>query len=112
MIQGPFSPNALPMMQPEGVARQNTATPTPETSEGEATNLSTDFSEQLSEFVERVDAEQKVAESQATAFAEGKNNDLHGTMISLQRADISLRLAANVRNRALEAYREIMRMGA
>jgi flagellar hook-basal body complex protein FliE len=33
-------------------------------------------------------------------------------MIVMQEADISLRLAANVRNRVIEAYREVMRMGA
>ena len=33
-------------------------------------------------------------------------------MIAMQKADISFRLFASVRNRALEAYREIMRMGA
>jgi flagellar hook-basal body complex protein FliE len=33
-------------------------------------------------------------------------------MILMQEADVSLRLAVNVRNRAIEAYREVMRMGA
>ena len=35
---------------------------------------------------------------------------IHETMIALQKADISLRLLLQVRNKALEAYREIMRM--
>ena len=33
-------------------------------------------------------------------------------MIQMQQADIQLRLAANIRNRVIEAYREVLRMGA
>jgi flagellar hook-basal body complex protein FliE len=36
--------------------------------------------------------------------------DIHETMISLQKADISMRLFLAIRNKAVEAYREIMRM--
>ncbi len=35
---------------------------------------------------------------------------IHETMIALQRADISLRFFLQVRNKAMDAYREIMRM--
>jgi flagellar hook-basal body complex protein FliE len=42
----------------------------------------------------------------------GTHDDVHGTLIAMQEADISLRFAANVRNRVIEAYREVMRMGA
>jgi flagellar hook-basal body complex protein FliE len=69
------------------------------------------FTERLADAVRATDAEQKRAEAASTALAEGRSDDLHGTMLSLQRADVSLRLAANVRNRAIEAYREVMRMG-
>ncbi len=71
----------------------------------------TGFTERLADAVRATDAEQKRAEAASTALAEGRSDDLHGTMLSLQRADVSLRLAANVRNRAIEAYREVMRMG-
>ena len=36
--------------------------------------------------------------------------DIHETMIALQKADVSMRLLLTIRNKALEAYREIMRM--
>lgn len=35
---------------------------------------------------------------------------LHETMIALTKADVSLRLLVNVRNKLLDAYREVMRM--
>jgi len=37
--------------------------------------------------------------------------DIHETMINLQKSDISMRLLLTIRNKAVEAYREIMRMG-
>ena len=36
--------------------------------------------------------------------------DIHETMIALQKSDISLRTFMAVRNKVIEAYREIMRM--
>ncbi|MBW1739594.1 MAG: flagellar hook-basal body complex protein FliE [Deltaproteobacteria bacterium] len=35
---------------------------------------------------------------------------IHETMIALQKSDISLRLFLQVRNKVMDAYREIMRM--
>ncbi len=70
------------------------------------------FADRLREFVGEVDQTQKAAHTAADEYAAGRRNDLHGTMISMSQADITLRLLANVRNRVLEAYREIMRMGA
>jgi len=40
---------------------------------------------------------------------EGKA-EVHESMIALQKADISMRLLLTVRNKAIEAYKEIMRM--
>jgi flagellar hook-basal body complex protein FliE len=36
--------------------------------------------------------------------------EIHETMIALQKVDISMRLLLTIRNKAVEAYREIMRM--
>jgi flagellar hook-basal body complex protein FliE len=40
----------------------------------------------------------------------GGPTDLHDVMIAMEKADISLRLAVQVRNKAVDAYQEIMRM--
>jgi len=42
--------------------------------------------------------------------AAGGPVDLHDVMIAMEKADISLRLLVQVRNKALDAYQEIMRM--
>jgi len=36
--------------------------------------------------------------------------DIHETMIDLQKTDISMRMLLTIRNKAVEAYREIMHM--
>ena len=73
---------------------------------------SVSFGDQVKSFVTEVDALQKQAETKTDAFADGTSNDIHGTMIAVEQADISLRLIANVRNRVVEMYREVMRMGS
>ena len=40
----------------------------------------------------------------------GENVDLHEMMIAMEKADISLRLMVQLRNKAIDAYHEIMRM--
>ena len=40
----------------------------------------------------------------------GGEKNLHGAMISMEKADISMRYMVQVRNKAIEAYQEIMRM--
>lgn len=43
-------------------------------------------------------------------FASGKTDDIHNVMITAEKANISLQFALQVRNKALDAYNEIMRM--
>ena len=39
----------------------------------------------------------------------GESTDIHNTMIALQKADVSLKMMLEVRNKILEAYQEVMR---
>jgi flagellar hook-basal body complex protein FliE len=71
-----------------------------------------DFSSKLREALNDVNQQQVKAEKVADDYASGKQNDLHGTMITMTEADVQLRLTAQVRNKVIEAYREIMRMGS
>jgi flagellar hook-basal body complex protein FliE len=72
----------------------------------------TDFSSKLREVLSEANDAQVRAQTASEDYASGKQNDLHGTMITMTEADISLRLVSNVRNRVIEAYREVMRMGS
>ena len=67
------------------------------------------FAEGLGGLIEDADSKQRVAETHIRERALGEG-DLVQTMVALSKADLSLRMVVNVRNRALEAYQEIMRM--
>ncbi|MGE0787567.1 MAG: flagellar hook-basal body complex protein FliE [Sandaracinaceae bacterium] len=69
------------------------------------------FADRVRELVDTTNAQQVEAQQAAEQYANGERNDLHGTMIALEQADITFRLVSNVRSRLVEAYREVMRMG-
>ncbi|MDK9717986.1 MAG: flagellar hook-basal body complex protein FliE [Trichlorobacter sp.] len=43
-------------------------------------------------------------------LATGENKNLHETMIAVEKASVSFLFMSQVRNKALEAYQEVMRM--
>lgn len=69
-----------------------------------------DFSSRLKEAIESVDAAQVRADDQLQAVAAGEDVDLHAAMISLQEADITLRAMVSVRDKAVDAYQQVMNM--
>ena len=50
------------------------------------------------------------AENKMEQLASGQNKDIHGTMISMEKANISFKLLNTVRNKVVSAYQEISRM--
>ncbi|HEX3698145.1 MAG TPA: flagellar hook-basal body complex protein FliE [Polyangia bacterium] len=68
------------------------------------------FAETLGKAFSAVESTQVAADDQAARVAMGGGN-LHEMSLALEKADISLRLATKVRNKLLDAYNEIMRMG-
>lgn len=56
-----------------------------------------------------VDAGLRVADNDLRALAVGNVQNLHEVMIHLEEAKLSFQLLAQVRNRVLEAYQEVMR---
>lgn len=73
---------------------------------------STGFSDMVSNALDEVQGLSDRASTATEGYLASDHQDVHGTMIAMQEADVSLRLATNVRNRAIEAYREVMRMGS
>lgn len=67
------------------------------------------FADRLGALLEDADRVQQDAEAQARALAAGQG-DVVETMVALSHAELSLQLVTQVRDRALEAYHEIMRM--
>lgn len=68
------------------------------------------FLELLKESIEKVNYLQLEADKMVTAFSLGEDVDIHNVMLAVERATLSLSVLTEVRNRALEAYQEIMRM--
>ena len=50
------------------------------------------------------------ADKLTTEMSIGKSENLHEAMIGMEKAETAFKLLVQVRNRALEAYHEIMRM--
>ncbi|MHC1726140.1 MAG: flagellar hook-basal body complex protein FliE [Syntrophobacteraceae bacterium] len=68
------------------------------------------FADQLQSKIGEVNRLQQQADSaMAESSVKGASN-IHETMIRIEEADMSLRLVAKIRNKALDAYHEVMRM--
>ena len=68
------------------------------------------FSEILKNSVLEVDSSQKNADLAVAEMVAGDKKNVHETMISLEKAEIQFRLMMKVRNKILDAYKEVMRM--
>ena len=55
-------------------------------------------------------AKEAEAVSKAEALAQGRLDDLHGTMITMKEADISMKLVGSVRDKLLDAFHELWRI--
>ncbi len=53
---------------------------------------------------------QKQSNLEIQKLMAGETQDLHETMIAVQKADLSFQMMMQVRNKLLQAYQEIMRM--
>lgn len=72
-------------------------------------NTGASFTDILKKSIEQVNDAQLQADAAIKAAAAGENIDIHDTMIAIQKADVSLKLMMEVRNKLLEAYQDIMR---
>jgi len=68
------------------------------------------FSSVLGDMLAAANGAELRADAASAAFAAGKSDDIHGTMIAVKEADISMRLTATVRNKLLDAFYELWRM--
>jgi len=68
------------------------------------------FGEVLKSSIGSVTQLRKEADQAVQALATGQATDIHGTMIALEKASISFKLMMQVRNKIIDAYKEIERM--
>jgi flagellar hook-basal body complex protein FliE len=67
------------------------------------------FGDVLKDFVQQVDQTQNQFEDAIAAVERGETDNLHRVMLAQNQAQLSLKLAAEVRNKLVEAYKEVMR---
>ena len=68
------------------------------------------FQETLTESMKQVNELQFKSHTAVEELATGRNGNLHETMIAIQKAEISFKMLAQVRNKVMSAYQEVMRM--
>ena len=68
------------------------------------------FGDMLKTMVNKVNDAQMAGDQATTNLQSGDAKHLHDVMIAVEEADISLRMLVQMRNKALTAYDEIMRM--
>jgi flagellar hook-basal body complex protein FliE len=68
------------------------------------------FSNALVDGIKDVDAQVKRADSLAEGVVTGQVQDFHEVAAALKQSELSLKFALEVRNKFIDAYREIMRM--
>jgi len=69
-----------------------------------------DFTSALESGLREVDQRVQAAESVPADLLAGKIDDFHEIAVQLKSAEISFRFAMEIRNKLVDAYREIMRM--
>jgi flagellar hook-basal body complex protein FliE len=67
------------------------------------------FGESLARLVQSVDSSASEANAAVDKMLNGEG-DIHDAMIALQRAEMSLELTVQIRNKFVQAYQDIMRM--
>jgi len=71
----------------------------------------TSFGDILKTSIDEVNRLQGKVDHAIEELTTGQTKNIHETMIALEKAEISFKLMIEVRNKILDAYQEVMRMG-
>jgi flagellar hook-basal body complex protein FliE len=70
----------------------------------------TEFRDLLSTAIHQVESARTNATQSVQQFLTGEGEDLHSTVLSVQRADLEFEMMMQIRNKVVGAYQEVMRM--
>ena len=68
------------------------------------------FGDFMKDLVQDANSSALQADVKMQDVAAGRNKDLHGAVLAMEKADVQFRLLTQVRNKVIDAYREVMRM--
>jgi flagellar hook-basal body complex protein FliE len=68
------------------------------------------FRDMFRSAIDQVEQSRSQADQSVEQFLSGEGDDLHSTIMAVQRADLEFDLLMQVRNKVVSAYQEVMRM--
>lgn len=75
-----------------------------------AEKSNTSFSDVLKDSINKVGELEKEANNQTENLVKMDGQDVHNTMIAVEKADLSFQLMMQIRNKIINAYEEIMKI--
>ena len=100
----PKAPGGIPARELEGISPAIPQISIPSADAGGS------FASMLGGFVGEVNDKQAAAGAAMQGLLAGQNVSLHQAMIAMEEASVSFQLMAEVRNKLVESYQELMRM--
>ncbi len=104
MIDGISNDALLQQMQELNGAKDNFGI------ESAANREGGEFGGMLTKLIEDVDTAQKEADMSIQQLASGDSNSLQDVVMKMEQAEVSFQLMKEIRNKLLEAYKEVMSM--
>jgi flagellar hook-basal body complex protein FliE len=101
-----FQPYVAPQLSTDAV----TSTTGASGASGATSGVGSAFGDLLVDGLDRLEAVQDKSDKLAVQAATGDLNDMHDYTVAATEASVTAQLTVAVRNRALEAFNEIMRM--
>ncbi|HVN98189.1 MAG TPA: flagellar hook-basal body complex protein FliE [Syntrophorhabdaceae bacterium] len=77
---------------------------------GAAEPAKTSFSDALKDSIKKVGEIEKETNQEVEKLVNMETQDIHSTMIALEKADLTFQMMMQVRNKIISAYEEIMRI--
>jgi flagellar hook-basal body complex protein FliE len=68
------------------------------------------FGDVLKESIQKVTELEKEADKEVEKLAKMETQDIHNTMMAIEKADLTFQMMMQIRNKIISAYEEIMRM--
>jgi flagellar hook-basal body complex protein FliE len=97
----------------DGIERTVPGLSAPEVTDagGAGAGKSTSFSDLVGGLIREVDAKGKASEAEVRRLMLGETDNIHQSMIAMQESGLAFSLLVEVRNKLVDSYQELMRMG-
>jgi flagellar hook-basal body complex protein FliE len=97
-------------MSPITISSSSAPLPLKQVSTNPIEEASSNFGDMIKNTISQTITAEAQSEQAIEELASGEAKNLHEVMISVEKADISLKMMVQFRNKALQAYEEVMRM--